>query len=108
VVQEALANAHKHGRAEHKSVELARRPDGLWVKVVDDGHAPQLQIVAGIGIPGMEARIERFGGTLSVTPSPAGTTVSAFIPAVALEDVADRPRGAPTDHAAKPARQLSR
>jgi PAS domain S-box-containing protein len=85
VIQEALANALKHGRAKHISVQLARGVDGLCVKVADDGHGPQLQIVPGIGIPGMETRIERFGGILSVTPSPSGTTVSAFIPAAALE-----------------------
>jgi signal transduction histidine kinase len=86
VIQEALANAHKHGCAKHMSVQLARGVDGLLVKVVDDGHSSQLQIVPGIGIPGMEARIERFGGVLSVTLGKTGTTVSAFIPAAALED----------------------
>jgi signal transduction histidine kinase len=86
VIQEALANAHKHGRAKHISVQLARGVDGLRVKVVDDGHGAQLQIVPGIGIPGMEARIERFGGVLSVTLGKTGTTVSAFIPAAALVD----------------------
>jgi signal transduction histidine kinase len=94
VVQEALANAHKHGRAQRISVELSRREDGLRVEVADDGHSPQLQIVPGIGVPGMEARIERFGGVLSVTPTPSGTRVSAFVPSVALEERADdeRPR----------------
>lgn len=92
VVQEALANAHKHGRARRILVQLSRSADGLRVEVVDNGHSPHLQIVPGIGVPGMEARIERFGGALTVTPGRSGTTVSAFIPAAALEDEPDDER----------------
>jgi signal transduction histidine kinase len=88
VVQEALANAHKHGNAKQISVQLSRRAGGLRVEVVDDGHSPQLEIVPGIGLPGMEARIERFGGVLTVTPSESGMKVSAFIPVCALDETA--------------------
>jgi PAS domain S-box-containing protein len=89
VIQEALANAHQHGRSKHICVQLWRREDGLRVEVADDGQSPTMQFVPGIGVPGMETRIERFGGALSVTPTPSGTSVSAFIPAGALEERAD-------------------
>jgi signal transduction histidine kinase len=94
VIQEALANAHKHGRAQKISVQLSRRENGLQLDIGDDGQSPPLQIVPGIGVPGMEARIERFGGVLSVTPTVSGTRVSAFIPAEALDETTDdeRPR----------------
>jgi signal transduction histidine kinase len=85
VLQEAMANAHKHASARLISVRIARDAEGLRLEVADDGRNPELLIVPGVGIPGMEARIERFGGTLTVTPSSLGTTVSAFIPAAALE-----------------------
>ena len=85
VLQEAMANAHKHATAKHISVDLLRDAEGLRLGVTDDGNNPQLVIVPGVGIPGMEARIERFGGSLSVTPSSKGTTVSGFIPAGALD-----------------------
>ncbi len=84
VVQEALANAHKHASAKRISVRLSRRADGLRVEIADNGRDPAFPIVPGIGVPGMEARIERFGGVLSVTPATPGTKVSAFIPAKAL------------------------
>lgn len=86
VVQEALANAHKHADAKRVSVGLARGEDGLRVEIADDGRTPQLPMVPGLGLPGMEARIERFGGTLSVTPSGSGTTVLALVSADALTD----------------------
>jgi signal transduction histidine kinase len=92
VVQEALANAHKHGRAQRIAVQLSRREDGLQLEIADDGHSALPEIVPGIGVPGMEARIERFGGVLSVTPTPTGTRVLAFIPAEALEKTADDER----------------
>ncbi len=84
VVQEALANAHKHASAKRVSVELARGRHGLRVEITDDGRTPELPMVPGLGLPGMEARIERFGGTLSVTPTGSGTTVLALVPAEAL------------------------
>ena len=84
VVQEALANAHRHGRAEHVSITLSRRKAGLRLEIADDGCAPDAPIAPGLGLPGMEARIERFGGTLSVSPNGAGMTVLALVPAGAL------------------------
>lgn len=95
VLQEAMANAHKHASARRISVDLSRRTDGLRLEVADDGTNPQLLIVPGVGIPGMEARIERFGGSLSVTPTSAGTTVSAFIPAKALDVAPEVEPGSP-------------
>jgi len=86
VIQEAMANAHKHASARLISVELSRDGDGLRLEVADDGRNLERPIVPGVGIPGMEARIERFGGSLSVALAGMGTTVSAFIPAQALND----------------------
>jgi signal transduction histidine kinase len=85
VLQEAMANAHKHASAKLIAIVVSRDDEGLRLRVADDGRNPQPRIVPGVGIPGMEARIERFGGSLSVEPSNRGTTVSAFIPAAALE-----------------------
>ena len=95
VIQEALANAHKHASAKLISVELSRDGDGVRLKVADDGRNPVLPIVPGVGIPGMEARIERFGGSLSVTSTGMGTTVSAFIPAHGMEEPPEPDRPVP-------------
>jgi signal transduction histidine kinase len=96
VLQEAMANAHKHASAKLISVRVTRDAEGLSLEVADDGRNPQLLIVPGVGIPGMEARVERFGGALKVTPSSRGTTVAAFIPAEAL-DVPAEPERQPAD-----------
>jgi signal transduction histidine kinase len=89
VVQEAVANAHHHGAPGRIGIELTRRDAGLRILVVDDGRkpgAPSQSLEPGVGILGMEARIQRFGGCFSVGPTTDGTKVSAFIPAAGLVD----------------------
>jgi signal transduction histidine kinase len=84
VTQEALANAHRHGRAKQVLIDLSLSGDGLRLAITDNGCPADLPFVRGVGISGMEVRIERFGGSLSVAPTPSGTAVVAVIPAAAL------------------------
>lgn len=91
VIQEALANVHRHTAARRVSIELTLRRAGLRLIVADDGRRPgdpPLTLEPGVGIPGMAARIERFGGRLSVTPTGFGARVAAFIPASGLSRTA--------------------
>jgi len=84
VVQEALANVHRHARATKASVRLARQEGTLFVHVSDNGRG--LQPVAdglpplGVGIPGMRARIAQLGGDLQIVGTPSGTVVTATVP----------------------------
>jgi signal transduction histidine kinase len=83
VIQEAIANAHRHSPAREVSIELRRERAGVRLTVTDDGGWPgalQRDIPHGVGIPGMEARIQRLGGSFSLSPTASGTQVSAFIP----------------------------
>jgi signal transduction histidine kinase len=84
VVQEALANVHRHARASKASVELTSREGVLSVRISDNGRG--LRQVAdgqpplGVGIPGMRARIAQLGGDLEIAGSPSGTVVTAIVP----------------------------
>ena len=54
--------------------------------VTDDGGrpgAPPRNIQPGVGILGMETRIQRLGGSFSFGATASGTRVSAFIPTAA-------------------------
>lgn len=87
VVQESMANAHRHAKARRITITLHRCDDGLRLSVADDGRrpgAPAPSLRHGVGIPGMTARMERLGGTLDVAAREAGVVVSAFIPAPSL------------------------
>ncbi|MGF9760735.1 PAS domain S-box protein [Microvirga sp. 0TCS3.31] len=85
VVQEALANVHRHARATEVSVRIQVDGTSLRLRVDDNGRGlavttenalPEL----GVGVPGMRSRVRQFGGDLSLTSSRHGTTVQALIP----------------------------
>jgi two-component system, NarL family, sensor kinase len=86
VVQEALANVHRHAGASrvHVSAKLVR--DRLVVRVRDDGRGlPPASGTAGglrmgVGIPGMHARLRQFGGDLKIRSGPQGTSLLAYVP----------------------------
>lgn len=85
VIQEAVANAVHHGKADMISIAARTIPTGICVEVVDDGvgfvPADTAALGGRWGLLGMRERIEALGGTLAVESSPsAGTTVRAIIP----------------------------
>jgi signal transduction histidine kinase len=67
IVQEALTNTRKHGRASRAEVALHYTPAALEVEVVDDGAAPATAGVnGGHGLVGMRERVGLYDGTLDV------------------------------------------
>ncbi|HEU4346796.1 MAG TPA: sensor histidine kinase, partial [Actinoplanes sp.] len=64
IVQEALTNAVRHGRAA--SAAVAVRCDGkhLEVEVADDGRGPDPGYQPGRGLLGITERVDVFGGTV--------------------------------------------
>jgi signal transduction histidine kinase len=83
VTQEAIANAHRHSSARMILIDLRRQQSGVRLTVTDDGGGlgrPLHNVQLGVGIPGMEARIQRLGGSFSISSTTSGTQVSACIP----------------------------
>jgi signal transduction histidine kinase len=78
-VAEALANAIKHGSAEHVDIRIRAQNGVLVTEVVDDGDGGADR--SGPGLTGLRQRAEALDGTLSVA-SPIGgpTTVRAVLP----------------------------
>ena len=87
VVQEAVLNALRHGRAATIHVHVADRRDlgALDVEVRDDGLGFEQGLPRGVeqghfGIQGMRERVDRLGGTLTLESGPGrGTTVRARV-----------------------------
>ena len=71
VVQEALTNAMRHGRASHVWVHFWIVDDHLELSVQDDGLGAK-DIVKGIGLSGMEERIKHLGGSIKAGNAPEG------------------------------------
>jgi len=88
VVQEALANVHRHADATRAWVQLRRVGNRLHVVVSDDGIglkasgdlAQGARLPTGVGIAGMTARMRQLGGSLQIRCKPKGIIVHAIVP----------------------------
>ncbi len=82
VTQEALANAFKHARASDVKVLLEFVPDGVELRVEDDGRGfDATSQAAGHGLRNMRGRAEELGGTITLHSAPGeGTVVMMRLP----------------------------
>lgn len=86
VVQEALTNVHRHAGASHVSVDARIMSGRLIVRICDNGYGisdparPDGPIRLGVGIAGMRARLEQFGGNLKIRTGRGGTSILAMVP----------------------------
>ncbi len=92
IVQEALTNAAKHGRAKRAVVEVHEDESDITVSVRDDGAGfdPTGQS-DGYGLPGMHERVELLDGSFEIDSAPGkGTTIKASFP---IQRIADTEAG---------------
>jgi signal transduction histidine kinase len=86
VVQEALSNVHRHAGASTVHVGAKIVADRLVVRVRDNGRgmtmpgASMSGLRMGVGIPGMRARLQQFGGDLKIRTGASGTSLLAYVP----------------------------
>ena len=88
VLQEALTNVAKHSHASRVEVELVVDADAVRLMVADNGRGVDraarrslLKQPAGIGLLGMQERLELFGGRLDVESEPGqGVRLVAHLP----------------------------
>ena len=81
VVQEALNNAQRHAHAKNVAVELVQTDGVIRVKIADDGSGFDAKRTRGMGLLGMEERVKRLGGRITVDSQPGkGTTIEAELP----------------------------
>jgi PAS domain S-box-containing protein len=83
VTQEALANVAKHAGATRVEIRVTVVDGSVQVDIADDGCGFDGAERAGhLGLRTMRERMERAGGTLTITTAPGqGTVVRATIPA---------------------------
>ena len=87
VAQEALTNVGRHAKASRVEVSIQKLPDGISMKITDDGKSFQvertLHAKAGksLGLLGMRERLEMVGGKFGIESTPGqGTTITAQVP----------------------------
>jgi len=93
ILQEALANGHRHSGASRQRLRVARRDNGIELTVTDDGTGFDPQRVLAreedvgvegghFGLRGIQDRVEMLGGTLTIDSAPGrGTSLSVVLPA---------------------------
>ena len=90
IVQEGLANVHRHASASRVSIDVRVIGEQLHLIVSDDGRGFKSSLRAsagnsgrprmGVGIPGITARLRQFGGDLAVRSGPGGTRLHGVMP----------------------------
>jgi PAS domain S-box-containing protein len=94
VLQESLTNVHRHSGSRTAHVQLSTDRAVAILEVKDDGKGIPATILEesgvgwqraiGVGLRGMKERIAQLGGTLDVSSTADGTTVTATVPAEEL------------------------
>jgi len=86
-IQEALANAHKHAKAQTITITATLSDQVLMVTVKDDGigfdtaATTAVRLDGGQGLHGLRDRAETLNGTVQVASLPgAGTTLTLSLP----------------------------
>jgi PAS domain S-box-containing protein len=98
IIQEGLANVHKHSGSRLAVIQLGRDPREVRLVLQDQGRgvieAPRRRATGfvrlGVGIAGMRERAEQLGGRLEIASGDAGTTLTVTLPMVqSNEETAD-------------------
>ncbi len=85
MVQEATNNSARHASARTVEVVVRRDANRVLFTIQDDGAGFDPRHVRGLGLLGMEERVRRLGGRLTIDSQPGrGTLVSAELPLVEL------------------------
>jgi signal transduction histidine kinase len=83
IAREAVINANKHARAREILVKLERLPQGMVLRVVDDGvgFPKESKLREGLGFHIMNYRAKLLGGRLEIeSTKKGGTRVSCYLP----------------------------
>lgn len=93
IAQEALTNAAKHAGASRVALGLRTEGSDLVLTVTDDGSGFDPRSVAtaddntGVGLRGMNDRVELFEGRLEISSEPgSGTRIEARLPYLARSE----------------------
>jgi two-component system sensor histidine kinase UhpB len=89
IVQESVSNAVRHGRPRFVRIALEETPDGVTLKVEDDGGGfDPANIHGGMGLKGMAERVHTLGGRFEVENRGRGVAVRALLPRVTDREMA--------------------
>jgi signal transduction histidine kinase len=81
IVQEALHNCEQHSGALQVEVAVRQEQDCLRLAIRDDGHGFDPRRQRGMGLLGIEERVNHLDGSFTVESSPgSGTSIEVVLP----------------------------
>jgi len=89
IIQEGLTNIHRHSRSSTAKITIQRSQTELVLIVEDKGQGMMLPMIEsedgngtrlGVGIRGMQERVQQFGGQLSIRSDESGTAIECRFP----------------------------
>jgi PAS domain S-box-containing protein len=82
VVQEGLANVHRHAKSPTARIRLVRDEGWIVLEIRDSGCGIRGRDVEspGVGVAGMRERLLQIGGTLHIESNNDGTALTARLP----------------------------
>lgn len=86
IVQEGLANVHRHSGSRRAAVRLCVTESDVRLDIEDDGPGtvfdPKSVVVAGfgVGVPGMRERAQQLGGRMEIDFGRDGTRITVNLP----------------------------
>ena len=96
VLQESLTNVHRHSQSTAVNISLSAVDEGVVLEIRDNGTGispailePRAEAavgVMGVGLRGMQERMQQLGGKLDLSSVENGTVVRAVVPLSALKN----------------------
>ena len=90
VLQESLTNVHRHSGSSTAVVRLLSKDQAVILQVIDEGKGTQSKNLEdqaqdwmgtfGVGLRGMNERLRQLGGSLELSSTREGTTITATLP----------------------------
>jgi signal transduction histidine kinase len=81
IVQEALHNCEQHAGARHVEVAVRQEQNDLRLMIHDDGRGFDAQRERGMGLLGIEERVNHLGGKFTVESKPGeGASIEVLLP----------------------------
>jgi PAS domain S-box-containing protein len=96
IVQEGLANIHRHAQSSTANITLGLDAGNLKLEIADQGRGMPPGVLhgangaAGVGIAGMKERVRQLGGRCEIESCSAGTTIRIVLPASSVAESAWR------------------
>jgi signal transduction histidine kinase len=95
IVQEGLANIHRHAQSSTANITLGLDAGNLKLEIADQGRGIPLAVLhnanaAGVGLPGMRERVRQLGGRCEIESGNGGTTIRIVLSAASLAESAWR------------------